>query len=462
MSLNRYKIKKSDFPAAIKYLNGKAFKKDSPAWSVRNQAYLQVVDGEVRYNNKRIIPDEDVDKFLRGLVFDKKSKSPLSRDGMFRHLQTLDVAGISRRKVAEFLKGQSVVVKGKGAEPVPKMAGKKLKNYHIEFDLIFVKRKDVIRANKLFVSNVELKNEQEGGEKDLTYIVSTIEKITGLTRLNWVKTKLPAQVTPIVIRHIKSIAKALKTPVKQIDISSDKGTEFSQQKLEKIVKSYRRVATGSSIEKRNSDVQRVLFQMLRARRGKTMRDLIKLVEEIINNNYNRITKKTANDAVAQEKKSDDIKNYNTKRQKAGKDLKKMEIGEYVRIRLLKTQKEKGLAYKSYKNMLWSEAVHKITAKTKNEPTKYRVRGKWYLSSMLMKSAPVDQESEKIIAKRDAKAKGRRKKSKIDKISEIEKRNAEMAKSKRPRRRAAARGRAKALKAKKKELKLDELIGSESE
>ena len=138
------------------------------------------------------------------------------------------------------------------------------------------------------------------------------------------------------------------------------------------------------------------------------------------------------------------------------------MGEYVRIRLLKTQKDKGLSYKSYKNMLWSDAVHKISAKTKNEPTKYRVRGKWYLSSMLMKSAPVDLESEKIIAKRDAKSKKRRKQSKIEKSSEIEKRNAEMAKSKRPRRKAAVGGRAKAVKAKKTELVHDELIGSESD
>ena len=126
MSLNRYKIKKSDFPAAIKFLQGKSFKKNSPAWAVRNAQYLQVVDGKVKYNNKRIIPDEDVEKFLRGLVFGKKSKSPLSRDGMHKHIQSLDIAGISRRKVAQFLKGQSVIVKGKGAEPVPKMAGKKL------------------------------------------------------------------------------------------------------------------------------------------------------------------------------------------------------------------------------------------------------------------------------------------------------------------------------------------------
>ena len=463
MSLSRYTIKRTDFPAAIKYLKGKAFKKHSPSWAVRNQQYLQVVDGEIRYNNKRIIPDEDIDRYLRGLVFNKDSKSPLSRDGMYRHILTQNVAGISRRRVAQFLKKQSVVVKGKGAEPVPKMGGKKLKSYHIETDLIFVRRRDVVKANKLFVSDESLKNETaEGEEKDLTYIVSTIEKVTGLTRIDWVKSKLAEKVTPIVIRQMKSIAKALKTPLKQIDLSSDKGGEFSQQKLEKVVKSYTRVATGPSIEKRNSDVQRVLFQMLRARRGKTIPDLIKLTESITNNNFNRITKKTANQAVSEEKKTEDIQNYNKKRQAVGKDMKKLEVGEYVRIRLLKTQKQKGLAYKSYKNMLWSEAVHTISAKTKNEPTKYRVRGKWYLSSMLMKSAPVDQESEKIIASRDAKAQGRRKQAKVEKIKEIKKRNVESTKSKRPRRSTAARGRAKALRAKEKELVWDELIGSESE
>ena len=80
----------------------------------------------------------------------------------------------------------------------------------------------------------------------------------------------------------------------------------------------------------------------------------------------------------------------------------------------------------------------------------------------MKSAPVDQESEKIIASRDAKAQGRRKQAKVEKIKEIKKRNIESTKSKRPRRSTASRGRAKALKAKEEELVWDELIGSESE
>ena len=158
--------------------------------------------------------------------------------------------------------------------------------------------------------------------------MSTIEKVTGLTRVDWTGTKLAAKVTPIVIRQMKSIAKALKTSLKEIDLSSDKGGEFSQKTLEKLVKSYKRVPTGASVEKRNGDVQRVFFQMLRARRGKTIPDLIKLTEEITNNNYNRIIKKNANQAVSEEKTSEDLTNYNKKRQKAGKDLKKMEVGEY--------------------------------------------------------------------------------------------------------------------------------------
>jgi hypothetical protein len=464
MSLSRYTIKKADFPAAIKFLAGKSFKKDSPSWAVRNKQFLQVVDGKVRYNNKGIVADEDIDAYLRGLVFNKESKSPLSRDGMFKHIQTLNVAGISRRRVAQFLKGQSVVVKGKPAEPVPKHSGKKLKRYHIETDLIFVRRKDVIRANKHFVNDVSLRNENaEGQEKDLTYLISTIEKITGLTRIHWIGSKLAEKVTEVVIRQMKSIAKSLKTPLKEFDLSSDKGGEFSQKRLEKLVHTYKRVPTGASVEKRNGDIQRVFFQMLRARRGKTIPSLVNLTEQITNNNYNRIIGKSANRAVKEEKKSEDLTNYNKKRQKAGKDLKKMEVGEFVRIRLLKTQKEKGLAYKSYKNMLWSDSVHKISAKSKRAPVKYRVNGKWYLSSMLMKSAPIDQKSEAIIAERDSKSKAKRKRAKVKNIAEIKKRNVEIiAKAKRPRRRAAARGRAKALKQKQAALALDDLIGSESD
>ena len=202
--------------------------------------------------------------------------------------------------------------------------------------------------------------------------------------------------------------------------------------------------------------------MLRARRGKTIPDLIKLTESITNNNYNRITKKTANQSVSEEKKSEDIQNYNKKRQVAGKDLKKLEVGEYVRIRLLKTQKQKGLAYKSYKNMLWSGQVYRVTGKTNKKPHKYRVKGKWTLKSMLMKSAPVDVESEKIIESRTEKTETRKKKAKLEHIKEIERRNLALLKSKRPRRIDSRKGRARKLAAEKHELYLDDILGPMSD
>ena len=111
MSLSRYTINRGDFPAAIKFMQGKAFKKDTPNWAVRNRQYLQVVNGKLRYNDRVIIADEEIDSYLRNLVFGKKSKSPLSRDGMFKFIQSQNIAGISRRKIANFLKRQSVVVK---------------------------------------------------------------------------------------------------------------------------------------------------------------------------------------------------------------------------------------------------------------------------------------------------------------------------------------------------------------
>ena len=125
--MNRYKIKRADFPLAKKYLAGNAFKSKTPSWVVKNEKFLQVVDGKVRYNNLPIIPVEDVADYLRKEVFGKDSRTPLSRDGM-HHLIKSRVAGISRRAIMEFLRGQSVVQKGKGAVPQQKLAGKKLKD----------------------------------------------------------------------------------------------------------------------------------------------------------------------------------------------------------------------------------------------------------------------------------------------------------------------------------------------
>ena len=67
-----------------------------------------------------------------------------------------------------------------------------------------------------------------------------------------------------------------------------------------------------------------------------------MAQQILNNNINRITQKTANEAVAAADKKQDLKNYNTKRAVAGADRTQLKVGDHVRLRGLKVQKQKGL------------------------------------------------------------------------------------------------------------------------
>ena len=145
-----------------------------------------------------------------------------------------------------------------------------------------------------------------------------------------------------------------------------------------------------------------MFQLIRARRGKTVNKLLDLTQSIVNNNINRITGKTAAEAVEQQEKTKDITRYNKSRA-IGTDGKKLLVGDYVRLRLKALQKDKGLDYKAYKDILWSKKVYRIGAVTKKVPRKYRVNRRWYLTGMLLKTRPSDEKSEEIIKKRDAKA-----------------------------------------------------------
>jgi hypothetical protein len=236
---------------------------------------------------------------------------------------------------------------------------------------------------------------------------------------------------------MREMAKALKTDLSQIDASSDKGGEFSQKLIEKVVKSYKRVPTGPSIEKKNSDIQRVLFQRFRARAGKDVKKLIQVTQQIVNNNFNKILKQTPNESL-EEKSEVVLQKYNSKR-KLGADGKKLALNDYVRIRLLATQKDKKLEYKSYNDMLWSKKVYRVSALTKKTPIKYRVGKRWYLTGSLMKVRPDDPVSETIIKTRDDKAQNQKdvaEKEKFDAAQkEIDKMKARAEKLKRDRARA---------------------------
>ena len=166
--MNRYKLQKDDFPAAIKYVQGKATKGQSPKWAVKFKSDLTVHGKKLKYKGMDIIPVSEVDAYLRKVIMDPKGDVPFARDSAF-HVLKQRVAGIGRRAVMEFFRKQRTFGETRPAVPTPKMkGGEKLKKFTIETDLIFVRKNDLVKSNKRFAKDDDLKFE--------TYIVSTVEK----------------------------------------------------------------------------------------------------------------------------------------------------------------------------------------------------------------------------------------------------------------------------------------------
>ena len=121
--MNRYKIKKADYPAAKKYLTGKAFKKDSPNWVVKFKDDLVFRGGEVFFKGDRVIPEEDVDAYLRDKVYNQKSDMPLSRDGAHHFIKKNKIIGISRARLMKFLRAQPAISSTRSAKNAPRDGG---------------------------------------------------------------------------------------------------------------------------------------------------------------------------------------------------------------------------------------------------------------------------------------------------------------------------------------------------
>ena len=390
--MNRYRVKKSDFEKAKKYLAGKAFKNASPTWAVKFKDKLTVKKGKVLYDGLQIIAQEDADAFLRKLLYEG-DKVAFSRDTAFHHIKKQAV-GLSRRYVMDFIRGQQVNEMGRAAPSGYKKGkgGKPISNYVFEFDLVFVRRNDLEKTQKRF---------KKRDLDDLpfeSYIISVVEKSTGLTSLGYTKTKKASVVTPKVIQQIKNMCKILKVDPKKVTTGADSGGEFHVPSILKIVKSHKIEKLAPSIEQKNRSIQKQLFNVLRARKTFDLQDAIKKAEVLVNNSYNSINKQTPLES-AELAESTTTANYNKARKK-GLPGRKLQTGDWVRL-LVKDMKA-GIDYKSYKSKTFSKDVFQITAETKKVPKKFRVRGKWRLSQHLLKSKPTDKISDKLVRDREEK------------------------------------------------------------
>ncbi len=389
--MNRYKVLKSTYPIVKKYLkNAKSVKTtELPTYARKFKKQLSFKGNILYINDKQVIPVEDVDTFLRNEFYDSKSTVPLSRDGGYHALKQR-IAGITRARLMTFLKSQPASVSTQDDIAKPRRSGQvKRKAYHIETDLVFIRKPDLVKISDEFDRTVAKKE---------TYIVSTVEAVTGLTRLDYILNKSKAM--PVVLKHIKSISKQLGVPLNQFTGASDKG-EVKMDVIKQYIPKWKFVSMGPRVEQNNSVIQKHVFRIARQGRGYDVKDLIKQAEAIQNNNFNRVLKRTPNesaDIVKKDSKSVLAAFNKTRKSEITSVKTQFAVGDLVRLQIIK---KKGIGFKSYKNETFSKAIYKITAKTKTSvPPKYRVNGKWITANTMLKTESPDQTSIELVSKRE--------------------------------------------------------------
>jgi hypothetical protein len=210
----------------------------------------------------------------------------------------------------------------------------------------------------------------------------------------------------VVIKQIKSIAKQLGVKdLKKFTGASDKG-EIKIKEIQKLIPEWKLVSRGAKIEQQNSSIQKHLFRIARMNRGFDIKDLLQQTEAIANENMNKNFRKTANEIAKEMSENPDsskkiIKQFNKSRKTEIATVKtKFKVGDHVRLMIIK-QKNKGIAFKSYKNLTFSKRVYKITKATQQSlPQKYYVNRKWYTANVLLKTEEVDAKSVELVNKRE--------------------------------------------------------------
>ena len=151
--MNRFKIKSSDVDLTKKFLKNNSL--PAPNWAKKFKDDLKVNEGKLYYKNGLVIASEDIDDYLRTRLYDKNDLQ-MGRDACFYQLQKENIVGISRRKIMSFFKSQRTLGENRSATKQSRTkSGIKIKNHTLEFDLVFVKKGDVVDCNPRFETRLE-------------------------------------------------------------------------------------------------------------------------------------------------------------------------------------------------------------------------------------------------------------------------------------------------------------------
>ena len=341
---------------------------------------------------KLVVPEAQIESYLRKSLLDPSSTMPLGRDSAYHHVQR-ETVGISRRALYAFLEKQNVLQVTKNI-PVerPKGGIKLQKRGYCEMDLIEGKGRDLY---KYF------------GARGDWYWLAIVDVLTGYGQVTTLHSKKPSEVAPALRELIDILEYDMKQKVHTI--AADHGREFYTD-VRKLLKrrhiKQTQVPRGSRVEKFNQDFQRNFYRLLRLRRG-TFSSLEDQALEITNNTRNKNTKKTPKEALGIPDEELRVP-YNATREQAkpykGREPKQGDKCRYL-VKLRKNMRpmlkigDVSRLYKSYHGRHFTKQVYTITALSKSKPQRYYVNGSWRNRDQLLLVSGVDAETDRQVAAR---------------------------------------------------------------
>ena len=348
MNINRYNFSQAAVKRAIKGNILPNFMKEHN---------FKVKDGTLVLNGKVVIPNEERGQYLRKILYKSGSTAPLGRDSLYHYVKTLPVINISKRDIEKFLKSQNVIVT-RSARPKQEKRQfySTVKKAGIcSGDLAHIRPQDMPSMDYMpsrqdddpdteWKPGVSMKNIWKSGTSGDRYFYNLVDIYTGWLETEVVGTKLETVIAKATKRLVARMAKALGTPVREIQY--DFGTEFnlSEKNLEKKKIRVRRMRTNAVVEQANAKMQRIFYTIV-AQKRTGFKGSVEQAVAISNNTKNRRLGMTPKEAVAKLRGGEQPEKKTPSSTRAKK--RSYPVGTVVRA--LKTKREKeDKGYKAYK------------------------------------------------------------------------------------------------------------------
>ena len=356
-SLNRLSLTREAIKKAQKY---RKKPEGNPPQLIVKFPQVKFRAGKAYVDGFKIVPKEEREALLKKSVYARDSTTPLGRDTLFAWLKEHKYAGVSRRYIAEYLRGQEILQlsRSKPRRVVRANVSTFRNPTWFACDLVHISPNDV---------GPNFLGEPADGQNEAAdrYLLTCVNLLTSYTYIRLTNRKKATDVAVQMRSIINDIQKRFKKSGGITHMSSDDGKEF-RGAVGKLFKEHNIkhavVKLSAAIENRNAYLQNVLYRLHRMKRGGgRVQSVIKQTQAIVNNTEHTRLKQSPKQAVAQLARGEKVKraDYKPVVKTPNRPPKKpFPVGTKVR-KILGGRDKPTPFYKRYKEKHISKEVYSI-------------------------------------------------------------------------------------------------------